>query len=89
MANTLDGGPGDDLLDGAGGADVLEGGAGLDTADYSARTAAVTVDNDGVNDDGASNERDDVRPSVERVLGAARATRSPPRSSPATAATTA
>ena len=89
MTNTLDGGPGDDLLDGAGGADVLEGGAGLDTADYSARTTAVTVDNDGVNDDGASNERDDVRPSVERVLGGSAGDTSPPRSSPATVATTA
>lgn len=67
--NTLDGGPGDDVLDGAGGADVLEGGAGSDTADYASRTVAITADADGVNDDGASNERDDVRPSVERILG--------------------
>ncbi len=65
----LDGGPGDDRLDGAGGADALEGGAGLDTADYSRRTSAITADNDGINDDGAYNERDDVRPSVERILG--------------------
>lgn len=66
-ANTLDGGPGDDTLDGAGGADLLDGGAGLDTADYAARTVAITADADGVNDDGASNERDDVR--VERIVG--------------------
>lgn len=68
-ANTLDGGPGDDVLDGAGGADALEGGAGFDTADYASRTVAITADADGSGDDGASNERDDVRPSVERILG--------------------
>ncbi|MBE2320592.1 lytic murein transglycosylase [Solirubrobacter sp. CPCC 204708] len=68
-ANALDGGLGDDVLDGAGGADVLEGGAGTDTADYGSRTSGVTVDADGVNDDGASGERDDVRPSVERLVG--------------------
>ena len=31
-ANTLDGGPGDDLLDGGAGADTLIGGAGNDVA---------------------------------------------------------
>jgi Ca2+-binding RTX toxin-like protein len=58
-ADTLEGGNGNDVLDGgddrdvfqsdaAGndGADVFQGGAGIDLADYSSRTAGVTVDID-------------------------------------------
>ena len=51
-ANTLLGGPGDDVLDGGAGADLLSGGIGIDTVDYSARTLAVSVDLDGIPDDG-------------------------------------
>lgn len=51
-ADTLRGNGGDDLLDGRGGADVLAGGNGDDTADYSSRTAAVTVTVDGTANDG-------------------------------------
>src|SRR3954452_9540493 len=43
----LAGGPGDDVLIGEAGADTLTGGGGRDTADYSARTASVTVSADG------------------------------------------
>ena len=39
----LDGGAGDDYLDGGAGADQLIGGTGFDGVDYSASTAAVTV----------------------------------------------
>ncbi|WP_454017901.1 hypothetical protein [Azospirillum sp. Marseille-Q6669] len=42
--NRIDGRAGNDTLAGLGGADTLIGGAGTDTADYSASTAAVTVD---------------------------------------------
>jgi Ca2+-binding RTX toxin-like protein len=42
-ANTLNGGAGDDVLAGGVGGDKLIGGDGVDTADYSASTAAVTV----------------------------------------------
>jgi hypothetical protein len=53
-------GGGDDRLDGGPGADVLLGDGGLDLADYSSRTTAVSVTLDGVADDGAPGEGDDV-----------------------------
>ena len=43
LANTLDGGFGNDLLKGGAGNDVLDGGAGRDTADFSGATTAVVV----------------------------------------------
>jgi Ca2+-binding RTX toxin-like protein len=42
-ADTLTGGDGNDLLAGKDGSDKLDGGAGIDTADYSEKTAAVSV----------------------------------------------
>jgi Ca2+-binding RTX toxin-like protein len=42
-ANTLLAGDGNDTLAGGDGADVLNGGSGIDTADYSASSAAVTI----------------------------------------------
>lgn len=69
VANTLLGGPGDDLLDGGGGADLLSGGIGIDTVDYSSRTLAVSVDLDGVPDDGEPGEGDNVITDVEDILG--------------------
>ncbi|MEZ5099791.1 MAG: calcium-binding protein [Thermoleophilia bacterium] len=70
-ANTLNGGPGNDVLDGGAGPDVLTGGIGVDTVDYSARTASVTVDIDGVADDGEAGELDNVGADVEGILGGA------------------
>jgi ELWxxDGT repeat protein len=83
----LRGGGGNDDLFGDAGADVLDGGAGgdvlsggrsgeyrhlvEDTADYSARTRAVTVSADGRNRDGERNERDNVLPDVEIIRGGA------------------
>jgi Ca2+-binding RTX toxin-like protein len=75
------GGPGDDYLQGGrfnsvvdqgSGADSLGGGTGNDTADYSKRTAALTITEDGVHNDGqmvgAVREGDSVT-DVETVLG--------------------
>ena len=62
---------GNDVLDGGTGNDLLLGGSGIDTADYSARTAAVTADPDGVSDDGQSGEHDDVETDVEGLIGGA------------------
>ena len=70
-ANLLSGGSGNDVLDGGNGGDLLLGGAGIDTADYSARTAAVTADPDGVSDDGEATEHDDVETDVEGLVGGA------------------
>jgi len=68
-SNTLDGGPGNDTLDGGPGADTLIGGDGQDLADYSSRTAPVTVSLTGGADDGAPGERDNVKADVENVNG--------------------
>ncbi len=70
-ADVLNGDDGDDILEGGAGGDTHAGGAGFDTADYSARTAAVTADLDGAADDGETAEVDNVRPDVERLLGGA------------------
>jgi Ca2+-binding RTX toxin-like protein len=68
-ADVLSGDDGDDVLEGGSGGDSFAGGAGLDTADYSARTVALTIDLDGAADDGETVENDNVRPDTERVLG--------------------
>ena len=80
--DTFNGGSGADLLnagadhmvDGNGiGADTFNGGTDIDTADYSARTAGLSVSVDsGVGNDGAAGEGDTIA-GVERVLGGAAA----------------
>jgi Ca2+-binding RTX toxin-like protein len=68
--NLLDGGAGDDSLDGGLGSDFLVGGSGIsDTVVYSSRSSPVTVDLDGLADDGQSGENDTVGTDVEDVLG--------------------
>jgi Ca2+-binding RTX toxin-like protein len=64
--NVLSGGAGNDTLRGGAGADVLDGGAGNDTADYSDRTAGITINlTTGVAPDG------DRLISIENVSGTA------------------
>src|SRR4051794_27190394 len=63
----LTGGPGDDVLIGEAGADTMAGGGGRDTADYSARTAPVTVNLDSKANDGEAGEDDNVAPDVEGI----------------------
>ena len=65
----LTGGGGDDLLDGGIGSDTLAGGPGRDTADYSARTAPVSVSLNGSADDGEAGEGDNVGNDVEVLVG--------------------
>jgi Ca2+-binding RTX toxin-like protein len=67
--DSLSGGVGDDRLDGGDGSDTLVGDAGHDVADYSSRTAAVTISLNNSADDGASGERDNVKTDVEDVIG--------------------
>jgi Ca2+-binding RTX toxin-like protein len=83
--DVLDGGSANDFESGANGDDVLRqgsspngadslfGDAGNDTVDYSTRTAPVnvTVDDQPGDGDRRSNERDNVRSSVQRVIGGA------------------
>jgi Ca2+-binding RTX toxin-like protein len=65
----LTGGPADDVLRGEAGADTLTGGGGRDTADYSDRTAPLTVSLDGAAGDGEAGENDNVAADVENVGG--------------------
>ena len=81
--NVLNGGPGDDVLDGGllacgnysvwyctiSGADTLIGGTGSDRADYSTRTAALALSLDGVANDGATAEGDNVQGDIETLTG--------------------
>ena len=77
----LTGGKGADVVDGGAnndtftevktpdGSDTLIGGAGTDTANYGPRTAAVSVVLDGLANDGAGGEGDNVATDVEKVTG--------------------
>jgi Ca2+-binding RTX toxin-like protein len=72
--DTLNGGDGDDQLGGgpAGAAqegDTLIGGAGTDTADFSPRTAPLTITLDDVANDGQAGEGDNIEADVENVIG--------------------
>src|SRR5690242_4046547 len=67
--DTLTGGPGDDVLSGDGGSDSLSGKDGRDTADYSDRTAPVSVSLNGSADDGEAGENDNVASDVEVLVG--------------------
>jgi hypothetical protein len=81
--DAFSGGAGDDVLDGGrfeaavdsgSGADTMEGDGGIDTADYSKRSAPLTITEDGQPNDGqlvgAVSEGDDVT-GAEIVLGGA------------------
>lgn len=75
-SDTLNGGPGDDQLNGGPErspeeADTLIGGDGVDTADYSQRTAPLTITLDGVSADGEAGEGDNVASDVDNVIGGA------------------
>jgi Ca2+-binding RTX toxin-like protein len=68
-ANNLAGWRGNDTIDGGSGADNIWGGEGVDTVTYAGRSAAVTVDLDGVADDGEAGEADNVGGDVENLIG--------------------
>ena len=69
----LSGKGGDDVMDGGTGADKFFGGHGVDTVDYSSRTASqhVTVTLDNNANDGQSGEGDNVKDTVENLVGGA------------------
>ncbi len=71
--DVIDTGGGTDLIDegsALNGADTLTGGNGAsDKITYGTRTSGVSVSLDGVRNDGATGEQDDVRPSVEHITG--------------------
>jgi Ca2+-binding RTX toxin-like protein len=67
--DTLQGKGGDDFLQGDAGADRHEGGSGTDTASYEGRFFGVTVDIDGIADDGELGEGDNILLDVENLTG--------------------
>jgi Ca2+-binding RTX toxin-like protein len=67
--DTLNAGDGNDTLDGGLHADSMSGGAGTDGVLYASRTIGVTVDLDGVADDGASGEGDNAKADLETLIG--------------------
>lgn len=67
--DSLQGGDGDDILDGSSGADDVQGGSGNDTADYSLRSAGVTVTLDDQPNDGEPGEADNIHTDVETLVG--------------------
>jgi Ca2+-binding RTX toxin-like protein len=70
--NTLNGNDGDDTLIGLRGADAFVGGEGVDSVSYEGRTEAVAVTIDGVANDGAAGENDNVGADVENLTGGTR-----------------
>ena len=65
----LRGGTGDDRMRGQQGSDSFEGGGGLDVASYRDVGAAVSVTVGTGANDGPTGENDDVRASIEQVVG--------------------
>ena len=72
----LDGGPGDDYLEGIAyveegmthGSDTYIGGGGYDSLTYEGRTENLSLSPDGVADDGAPGERDDIGTDVMSIV---------------------
>jgi Ca2+-binding RTX toxin-like protein len=75
----LRGGSRSDVLDGGPGADLMIGGNGTDptavttndpeTVSYASRTTPIHVTNDGVANDGAAGEHDNVAADISRIIG--------------------
>ena len=70
-ADGLSGGIDDDVLGGGSGSDDLSGDEGWDTVDYTGRPEALTIVIDDQAGDGAAGEGDNVRATVETVIGGA------------------
>ncbi|HET8822828.1 MAG TPA: hypothetical protein VFM57_14890 [Thermoleophilaceae bacterium] len=60
---------GDTLIGGSNGGDAMSGGDGVDMVDYWGRISGVNVSIDGVANDGAPGEGDDVQTDVENIRG--------------------
>lgn len=69
--DALSGGSDNDLLDGGTGPDYIAGDDGEDTVSYAARNNPVSVSLDDLPNDGESGEQDNVRSSVEDIVGGA------------------
>ena len=71
LANSFDGGGGNDTLRGGGGNDILDGAAGSDTADYGDKTASVSVTLNGATDASVSvgGVAEDTIRNIENIFG--------------------
>jgi Ca2+-binding RTX toxin-like protein len=68
--NVLNGGNGDDVLAGTTrGADTYAGGAGSDLASFAYTSEPITASNDGVANDGVTDQKANVKTDVEAILG--------------------
>jgi len=67
--DSLFGGDDRDVIEGGSGADSMAGGAGPDTADYSGAGTGITVTIDDVANDGIPAEGDNVKTTIENVIG--------------------
>ena len=67
----LVGGPGADVIDGGPAGSTTEGLRASDTVSYEGHHEPIAVDFDGVADDGAAGEGDNVLPTVENAVGGA------------------
>lgn len=65
----VDGGTGNDHLAGGFGPDTFVGGTGTDVVDYGSRTDDLSLSVDGVADDGATGESDQINTDVENLIG--------------------
>jgi hypothetical protein len=73
-SDLLESGPGSELFDGGYGGDPAGiDGPSDDTVTYAGRSAGVTVALDGLANDGVPNERDEILPTTEHVVGTAHA----------------
>ncbi|HEX3358722.1 MAG TPA: calcium-binding protein [Tepidisphaeraceae bacterium] len=67
--DSLVGGAGDDMLDGDAGTDVMKGGIGNDLASYFGRSENLSLSLDGVANDGAAGEHDNIASDIENING--------------------
>jgi Ca2+-binding RTX toxin-like protein len=67
--DTLIGLDGNDQLDGGIGTDIFDAGDGTDTVLYTCRTDSLTLNLDGIANDGTLNERDHIMANVENLTG--------------------
>jgi Ca2+-binding RTX toxin-like protein len=65
----LSGGSLNDILDGGAGADEMVGGAGRDAVDYTSRTTDLSLTSEGLANDGAAGEGDQISPTTENLVG--------------------
>jgi Ca2+-binding RTX toxin-like protein len=67
--NAISAGEGNDLIDGGPGADTVNGGDGVDSITYVDRATDLAVSLDGVANDGAAGELDNVAADLENITG--------------------